>query len=107
MNRGSRESIASGSIETLDRKKYRTGKSFMDGPSMASVSLDSMNSHPYDESSILKLVQKQIKSHKIEIPPTRESLAKLFDALNLSVTTTKILDCLIFCRGQKMDSDDF
>ena len=56
MNRGSRESIASGSVETLDRKKYRTGKSFMDGPSVAAVSLDSMNSHPYDEASILKLV---------------------------------------------------
>ena len=66
-----------------------------------------MNSYPYDEQSISNLVQKTIKKRKIEIPPTRQSLAKLFEHLNLQASMTKILECLIFCRGQKMDSENF
>ena len=41
---------------------------------------------------------------KIYEAPTRKDLTALFKALNLNVTTQKILDCLIYCRGRDMDN---
>ena len=33
-------------------------------------------------------------------------LIKLFDALNLSLPKVAIIDCLLFCRGMKMEHSD-
>lgn len=41
--------------------------------------------------------------NKIKMPPTKDSLKRLFYALNLFVPTVKQLDCLVYCRGKKME----
>jgi len=44
------------------------------------------------------------------MPPTKDSLNRLFKALNLAVPTVRVVDCLVFCRGKKMEEaplDDF
>ena len=40
------------------------------------------------------------------MPPTRANLAALFKAVNLRVPPTRLLDCLIFCRGKQMEEAD-
>lgn len=40
------------------------------------------------------------------MPPNRESLLKLFLALNLQVTPIKCIDCLLFIRGPKLENSD-
>ena len=38
------------------------------------------------------------------MPPTKLSLKKLFVLMNLDVSPVKLLDCLVFCRGKKMEA---
>lgn len=40
------------------------------------------------------------------MPPTRETLKKLFFALNLQVTPVKTIDCLLYIRGPKLENSD-
>lgn len=44
-----------------------------------------------------------MKEYKIVMPPTKKNLALLFKALNLDVAHVKQYDCLIYCRGKKME----
>lgn len=46
---------------------------------------DSLNSYGYDENSISKMLNNHIKAGKIEMPPTRQGMAKLFKSCNLLV----------------------
>ena len=72
--------------------------------------MDSMNSLDYSEASIRLMLSKKIKELKLEMPPTRDGLARLFEALNLYATTVTCIDCLLFCRGHKLEKsnpDDF
>ena len=70
------------------------------------TNLTSFNSHNYDIESITKLLDKAILNNRIEMPPTRDSLQILFEKLNLKVTKEKLFDCLIYCRGKKMEKSD-
>ena len=67
---------------------------------------DSLNSLPFDAKSIKTLLNKKIKELKIEMPPGRVCLTKLFDSINLSVPTVSIIDCILYCRGPKMENSD-
>ena len=40
------------------------------------------------------------------MPPSREGLTKLFVACNLNVNPVKCIDCLLFCRGPKLENSD-
>ena len=42
---------------------------------------------------------KTIKDNEIVMPPTKESLYKLFELMNLSISPVKIIDCLVFCKS--------
>lgn len=44
------------------------------------------------------MVDKTIKDHDIAVPPTKDSLAKLFVAINLAVSPVRIIDCLVFIK---------
>lgn len=61
--------------------------------------LASLNSLSYDFRSLKTLVDKTIKEENILVPPTKESLGKLFVALNLMVSPVKVIDCLVFCKS--------
>jgi hypothetical protein len=44
------------------------------------------------------------------MPPTRDGLRRLFEAMNLEVSPIRCIDCLVYCRGKKMEHsnpDDF
>ena len=44
------------------------------------------------------------------MPPTREGLRRLFEAMNLDVSPVKCIDCMVYTRGKKMENsnpDDF
>jgi len=58
-----------------------------------------LNSLSYDFRSLKTLIDKTIKEENIVVPPTKESLAKLFVALNLMVSPVKVIDCLVFCKS--------
>ena len=49
----------------------------------------SYNSITYDHSNIWNLINSKITEEKISIPPTKESLSKLFDSLDLDVSKIK------------------
>lgn len=68
--------------------------------------LDSMNSLDYSEQSIRLMLNKKIKELKLEMPPTRDGLARLFEAINLYATTVTCIDCLLFCRGHKLEKSN-
>lgn len=59
----------------------------------------SLNSLNYDYYSIRNLINKVIKDHSITVPPTKESLSKLFEIINLKVSPVKIIDCLVFIKS--------
>mmetsp|Transcript_2782 Transcript_2782/g.4363 ORF Transcript_2782/g.4363 Transcript_2782/m.4363 type:complete len:116 (-) Transcript_2782:180-527(-) len=52
------------------------------------------------------MVDYYIKEHELHLPPTKQTLVKLFDLLNLDVSPVKVIDCLVYCRGKKMDEAD-
>jgi len=52
------------------------------------------------------IINKKLKDLKIEMPPTRQNLALLFKGLNLNVPTVRIIECLLFSRGLKMENAD-
>lgn len=37
------------------------------------------------------------------MPPTKNSVKKLFDGLNLEISPVKIIECILYCRGNKME----
>jgi len=37
------------------------------------------------------------------MPPTKAGLQKLFVLMNLDVSPGKLLDCLVYCRGKKLE----
>lgn len=40
------------------------------------------------------------------MPPTRAMIRKLFESLNLILQESRVIDCLLFCRGPKMEKSD-
>lgn len=83
-----------------------------------------MNSLPYNAKILKKIINRKVSEAEensrmlnisfkgitankwpIAWPPTRKSMNLLFRALNLSVAPTKMLDCLIYCRGPKMEDE--
>ena len=78
---------------------------YADNNYLSSMSVDkhrdltSMNSLSYDYRSLKALVDKTIKDENITVPPTKESLNKLFMVLNLNVSPVKVIDCLVFCKS--------
>ena len=73
-------------------------------------SRDSRNSLNFDPTAVEGLIQKCIRSESIAMPPTRDGLRRLFEAMNLDVSPVKCLDCMVYCRGKKMENsnpDDF
>lgn len=44
------------------------------------------------------MITKTLRDHPIILPPTKESLAKLFTNLNLLVSPVKLIDCLVFIK---------
>jgi hypothetical protein len=70
----------------------------------------SRNSIDYDATSLRELVVGKIADCKITLPPTKQGLNTLFKALNLRVPMQRVYECLIFCRGAKMEqsgADEF
>lgn len=70
----------------------------------------SRNSIECDANSLRELVISRIAEAKIVLPPTKQSLVTLFKNLNLRVPMQRVYECLIFCRGAKMEQsnpDDF
>lgn len=65
---------------------------------------NSCNSLPFEAAEIRSLVSKKIRDNMLPMPPTKASLKKLFDLLNLDVSPVKILDCMLMCRGKKMEA---
>ena len=64
----------------------------------------SCNSLAWGAVSIEGMISKAIREdNKLQMPPTRESLNRLFEKLNLYVPSFKVLDCLVHCRGKKME----
>ena len=64
----------------------------------------------FDPTAVEGAVNKAIREGSIAMPPTREGLKKLFKALNLDVPPVKRIDCLVYCRGKRMEysnPDDF
>ena len=47
-----------------------------------------------------------IKEYELNMPPTKATLSRLFDILNLEVSPIKIIDCMLFIRGKKMENSD-
>jgi hypothetical protein len=37
------------------------------------------------------------------MPPTKISVKKLFHGLNLEISPSKIIECILYCRGKKME----
>lgn len=66
----------------------------------------SMNSYDHDPVNVTNMLKQKIKELKLEMPPTRAMLHKLFDALNLALPEMRAIDCLLFCRGLKMERSD-
>ena len=67
---------------------------------------ESLNSLGWDEHSISKMLNNQIKAGKIEMPPSRKGMTKLFKMCNLLVQPVKCIDCILFCRGPKLENSD-
>lgn len=86
--------------------------------------VNSLNCLPYDFSTLKKLITKTVQESEenartmsnqnkgkfannkpIAWPPTRHSLKLLFEALNLFVAPTKLIDALIYSRGPKMEEE--
>ena len=67
---------------------------------------ESLNSYAYNEPSVRQLVNSKIQSCKLTMPPNRETMLKLFLALNLTVTPVKCIDCLLFIIGPKLENSD-
>lgn len=65
---------------------------------------NSCNSLPFEAAEIRSLVSKKIRDNMLPMPPTKASLKKLFELLNLEVSPVKILDCMLMCRGKKMEA---
>jgi hypothetical protein len=66
----------------------------------------SLNSYKYDEKSATLLIQRKIKELKFELPPTRQTLIKLFESLNLLLPMVRAIECILHCRGLKMEKSD-
>lgn len=64
---------------------------------------DSCNSLPFDHVALEGLIRKNIREYSIPMPPTREGLEKLFVCLNVAVSIRKCIDCVVYCRGKKME----
>jgi hypothetical protein len=43
------------------------------------------------------------EDNKIKMPPTKDGLTRLFKVMNLFVPTLRMVDCLVYCRGKKME----
>jgi hypothetical protein len=70
----------------------------------------SLNSYDFDPIPATILIKSKIKELKLEMPPTRSALLKLFEAMNLHIPTVRAIDCLLHCRGirlEKSDPEDF
>ena len=65
---------------------------------------NSCNSLPFEPDEIRSLISKKIKEINMPMPPTKVGLRKLFDILNLDVSPVKLLDCMLMCRGKKMEA---
>ena len=52
------------------------------------------------------LIQRKIKELKFELPPTRQTLIKLFESLNLLLPMVRAIECILHCRGLKMEKSD-
>lgn len=52
------------------------------------------------------MINKKVKELKLDMPPTRESLGNIFKGLNLNVPTVRLIECLLFCRGIKLENSD-
>lgn len=66
----------------------------------------SRNSYNHDSKSATSLMQKKIKELKLEMPPTRQTLQKLFESLNLILPAVRAIECILFCRGLKMEKSE-
>jgi len=66
----------------------------------------SNNSYDFDPYSAKTLLKRKCKELKLDMPPTRESLNKLFEALNLNLPSVRCIDCILFCRGIKMENSN-
>lgn len=64
---------------------------------------NSCNSLNFEAAAVRSLVNKKIRDNMLPMPPTKASLAKLFQLMNIEVSPVKLLDCLIYCRGKKME----
>lgn len=51
-------------------------------------------------------MQKKIKELKLEMPPTRQTVQKLFEALNLYLPAVRAIECILHCRGLKLEKSD-
>lgn len=70
----------------------------------------SLNSYDFTPSVSSALMKRKIKELKLEMPPTRDAINKLFESLNLQLPSVRCIDCILFCRGIKMENsnpDDF
>ena len=65
---------------------------------------NSCNSLPFEPAEIRSLISKKIRDNMLPMPPTKVSLKKLFELLNLDVSPVKLLDCMLMCRGKKMEA---
>ena len=74
-------------------------------------SQNSCNSLSFHPNAIEGAINRAMREdNKIKMPPTKDGLHRLFKALNLAVPSVKVVDCLVFCRGKKMEdgpADDF
>ena len=66
----------------------------------------SRNSIDYDQHPLRELIVGKIADRKIVLPPTKQGLVTLFKALNLRVPMQRVYECLIFCRGAKMEQSN-
>jgi hypothetical protein len=86
---------------------------------VTSYNTGSLNCITYNYASLSKLINGIItdskssssnKDDEIKMPPTRESIIMLCTKLNLKIKPTKVIDCVLYCRGPKQErapSEDF
>mmetsp|Transcript_26965 Transcript_26965/g.41091 ORF Transcript_26965/g.41091 Transcript_26965/m.41091 type:complete len:102 (+) Transcript_26965:176-481(+) len=66
----------------------------------------SYNSYSFEYPDIVALLDYTIHEHELNMPPSKATLSKLFDILNLEVSPIKIIDCLVYSRGKRMESSN-
>ena len=50
------------------------------------------------------MIQRAMRDESgIKMPPTREGLDLLFKTLNLYVDSKRVFECLVYCRGSKLE----